>query len=55
LQANEIRATVDLTDIAPGKELRRRVEVSMPFNVTLVGVEPPRVTVVLPPPKNKTP
>src|SRR5271170_7920152 len=52
LQANEIRATVDLTT---GKELRRKVEISTPPNVTLVSVEPPRVSVILPPPKNKTP
>jgi len=54
LQANEIRATVDLTT---GKELRRKVEVSAPPGVKLVSVDPPRVTVVapLPPPKSKTP
>jgi YbbR domain-containing protein len=52
LQANEIRATVDLT---AGKELRRKVEISTPPNVTLVSINPSRVTVVLPPPKIKTP
>jgi YbbR domain-containing protein len=53
LQANEIRATVDLTT---GKELRRKVEISTPPNVTLVSVEPSRVTVIVPaPPKIKTP
>ena len=53
LQANEIRATVDLTT---GKELRRKVEISMPPNVTLVSVEPSHVSVIAPlPPKNKTP
>src|ERR1700722_4750650 len=52
LQANEIRATVDLTS---GKELRRKVEISTPPNVTLVSVEPSHVGVVTPPPKNKTP
>lgn len=52
LQANEIRATVDLTT---GKELRRKVEISTPLNVTLVSVEPSHVSVILPPPKNKTP
>jgi YbbR domain-containing protein len=52
LQANEIRATVDLT---AGKELRRKVEISTPPNVTLVSVEPSRVSVILPLPKNKTP
>src|SRR5471030_2811763 len=52
LQANEIRATVDLTT---GKELRRKVEISTPPNVTLVSVEPSRVSVILPTSKNKTP
>jgi YbbR domain-containing protein len=52
LQANEIRATVDLTT---GKELRRKVEISTPPNVTLVSVEPSHVGVVAPPPKIKTP
>lgn len=52
LQANEIRATVDLT---AGKSLQRKVEVSTPPNVTLVSVEPSHVNVILPPPKNKTP
>ena len=51
LQANEIRATVDLTT---GKELRRKVEISTPPNVTLVSVEPSHVGVIAPP-KNKTP
>ena len=52
LQANEIRATVDLTT---GKELRRKVEISTPPNVTLVSVEPSHVSVIAPPPKIKTP
>ena len=52
LQANQIRATVDLT---AGKSLQRKVEVSTPPDVTLVSVEPSRVSVILPPPKNKTP
>jgi YbbR domain-containing protein len=52
LQANEIRATVDLTT---GKELRRKVEISTPPNVTLVSINPSHVTVILPsPPKIKT-
>jgi YbbR domain-containing protein len=53
LQANEIRATVDLTT---GKELRRKVEISTPPNVTLVSVEPSHIGVIAPlPPKIKTP
>jgi YbbR domain-containing protein len=53
LQAKEIRATVDLTT---GKDLRRKVEISTPPNVTLVSVNPSHVTVIVPsPPKNITP
>ena len=52
LQADQIRATVDMT---AGKELRRKVEVSTPPSVTLVSVDPPRVSVITPPVKNKTP
>jgi len=49
LQANQIRAVVDLTDIEAAKELRRRVDVSTPPGVTLVSVDPPRVGVIVPP------
>jgi YbbR domain-containing protein len=53
LQANEIRATVDITT---GRDLRRKVEVAAPPGVKLVSIDPPRVTVVVPvPPKNKIP
>jgi YbbR domain-containing protein len=52
LQANEIRATVDMT---VGKELRRKIEVSMPPSVTLVSVEPSHVSVIVPSQKIKTP
>src|SRR5271154_1367161 len=51
LQANQIRATVDLT---VGKSLQRKVEVSTPPDVTLVSVEPSHVGVIAPP-KIKTP
>jgi YbbR domain-containing protein len=49
LQANQIRAVVDLTDIASARDLRLRVDVSTPPGVTLVSVDPPRVGVILPP------
>jgi YbbR domain-containing protein len=49
LQASQIRATVDLTDIEGAKDLSRRVEVSAPAGVTLVSVQPPKVGVILPP------
>ena len=50
LQANDLRATVDLTDIESARDLRRLVGVSAPPGVTLVNVDPPRVAVI-PPPK----
>ena len=55
LQANQIRATVDLTDIDAGKDLKRRVDVSVPSGVTLVSIDPPRVGVLIPPTPEKKP
>jgi YbbR domain-containing protein len=49
LQANQIRATVDLTDIESAKDLKRRVDVSVPFGITLINVDPPKVGVIIPP------
>ncbi len=49
LRADQIRATVDLTDIDSGGDLQRRVDVSLPSGVTLVEVDPQTVGVVLPP------
>jgi hypothetical protein len=49
LQASQVRATVDLTDIGSAKDAPRRVEVSVPAGVTLVSVRPPTVVVLLPP------
>ena len=51
LQANQIRATVDLTDITSvkdTKDLKRQVEVSAPSGITLVRVEPQKVDVIIP-------
>jgi len=48
LQANELRAVVDLTDIESARDLSRLVDVSAPPRVTLVGVEPSRVAVIPP-------
>ena len=49
LQANQIRATVDLTDIESARDLKRRVDVSVPSGITLVSVDPPKVGVIIPP------
>ena len=49
LQANEIRATVDLTEDDSVHDLKRRVDVSVPPGVKLVNIDPPRVGVIIPP------
>ncbi len=49
LQADQIHAVVDLTDIQPGEDLHRPVNVSPPTGVTLISVEPSRVAVIPPP------
>ena len=48
LQANDLRAVVDLTDIESARDLHRLVEISAPPGVTLVSVEPLRVAVIPP-------
>jgi YbbR domain-containing protein len=55
LQANQIHAVVDLTDVQSARDLRRRVDVSTPPRVTLVSVDPPKVGVIVPPPPDKKP
>ncbi|MGO8837804.1 MAG: CdaR family protein [Limisphaerales bacterium] len=55
LQANQIHAVVDLTDVQSARDLRRRVDVSTPPRVTLVSVDPPNVAVIVPPPPDKKP
>jgi len=49
LQANQIRAVVDLTDIEAAKDLKRRVDVYVPPGIALVRVEPAKVGVIVPP------
>ena len=55
LQANQIHAVVDLTDVQSARDLRRRVDVSTPPGVTLVSVDPTKVGVIVPPPPDKKP
>jgi YbbR domain-containing protein len=55
LQANQIHAVVDLTDVPSTRDLRQRVDVSAPPRVTLVSVDPPKVGVIVPPPLDKKP
>jgi YbbR domain-containing protein len=52
LQANQIRVTVDLTDIESAKNLSRRVDVSVPSGIELFSVDPPKVGVIIPPLKH---
>jgi YbbR domain-containing protein len=52
LQANQVRAVVDLTDIESAQDLHRMVDVSAPPGVTLVDVDPPKV-MVFPPANGK--
>ena len=49
LQANQIRAAVDLSDLETNPELKRRVEVAVPFHVTLISVDPQKIGVIIPP------
>ncbi len=50
LQANQIRATVDLTGFAPEKNLKINVDVSVPTGITVISVNPQRVGIISPPP-----
>ena len=45
----DIHVTVDLTDIAAARGLRKRVDVSTPTGVTVVSVTPSEVDIVIPP------
>ena len=55
LQANQIRATVDLSDLKTNQDLKRRIEVSVPSRITLISVDPPKVGVIIPPSPAKKP
>jgi hypothetical protein len=49
LQANQIHATVDVSGFDDrSKELNRHVDVSVPWGVTVIDVEPAQVKVILP-------
>ena len=47
LQANQIRAIVNLSGLASGSDLRRSVEVAVPPGVAVISVEPADVTVTV--------
>ena len=52
LEEKEIRVTVDLTGIEAARDLKKRVDVSVPPGVTVVRVAPAEVEVVVPPKQN---
>ena len=49
LQTNDIRAIVDLTGVAAARDLRKRIEVSVPAGVTPLRMMPEEVQVIFPP------
>jgi YbbR domain-containing protein len=49
LLTNDIRAIVDLTGVGAARELRKRIEVSVPAGVTHMRVMPEEVQVIFPP------
>jgi YbbR domain-containing protein len=55
LQADQVHAVVNLTDIGSERDLHVPVDVSAPPGVTLVSVDPPKVGVIVPPPPDKKP
>ena len=51
LQANQVHATVDLTDTSTVNTVRQRVEVSVPASITVVSIIPENIGVIAPPPQ----
>ena len=49
LQSKDIRAMVDLTGVATARDLRKRIEVSVPAGVACMRVAPEEVQVIFPP------
>ena len=49
LQDRDVRVIVDLSDIESARYLRKRVDVTMPPDVTLINVFPAEVSIVIPP------
>ena len=49
LQSKDVRAMVDLTGVVAARDLRKRIEVSVPAGVTCLSVAPEEVQVNFPP------
>jgi YbbR domain-containing protein len=49
LQSKDLRAMVDLTGVGAARDLRKRIEVSVPAGVTPMRVAPEEVQVIFPP------
>jgi hypothetical protein len=49
LESKDIQVVVDLTGVSTARDLRKRVEVSVPVGVALVRVVPEEVQVIFPP------
>ena len=49
LQSKDIRAVVDLTGVTVARDLRKRIQVSVPAGVTYLRVAPEEVEVIFPP------
>ena len=55
LQAGQVHAAVNLTDLGPERDAHLPVEVSAPPGVALVSIDPPKVGVIIPPAPDKKP
>ena len=55
LQIGHVHAVVDLTDTNLARDSRLPVEISAPTNVTITGIDPASVLVIIPPAPEKKP
>ena len=55
LQAGQVHAVVNLTEMGSDRDVHLPVEVSAPPGVALVTIDPPKVGVIIPPSPQKKP